>query len=142
MSFAELLTGNRLVRKAADTMLARFSRKRTLYLDRTDPAELQNRTLMELVHRAKGTKFGREHGFESIATVADYQARVPVRDYEAFWNDYWQPVFPRLENVTWPSRIPYYALSSGTTSGTTKFVPISNRAVRRFRDGTPRRARC
>jgi hypothetical protein len=27
--------------------------------------------------------------------------------------------------VTWPGRIPYLALSSGTTSGTTKYIPVS-----------------
>ena len=124
-TFAELSTGNRLVRKAADAVLARFSRKRTLYLDRVDAAELQQQTLLNLVRKARRTRFGREHDFDSIRSVADYQARVPVRDYEAFWKEYWQAAYPHLDNVTWPGRIPYYALSSGTTSGTTKYVPVS-----------------
>jgi hypothetical protein len=32
--------------------------------------------------------------------------------------------------VSWPGRIPYFALSSGTTSGTSKYVPVSD-AMRR-----------
>src|SRR5262249_60986507 len=33
--------------------------------------------------------------------------------------------YPRLDNITWPGWVPYYALSSGTTSGTTKYIPVT-----------------
>lgn len=125
MSFADVLTGNRLVRKAADAFLARFARQRTLSLDALDVPAAQERALLKLVRTARHTRFGREHDFAGIRSVADYQARVPVRDYEAFWKSYWQAAYPRLENATWPGWIPYYALSSGTTSGTTKYIPVS-----------------
>ena len=32
---------------------------------------------------------------------------------------------PALDDITWPGKIPYYALSSGTTSGATKYIPVS-----------------
>ena len=64
------------------------------------------------------------------ATSRDYQARVPLRRYEDFWRDWWQPAFPRLDDVTWPGRVPYFALSSGTTSGTTKYIPVTRPMVR------------
>jgi len=130
MSFAELVTGNRVVRKAADRLLARFARKRTEFLDRTDAGELQHQTLLALVRRAQETKFGKEHDFAGIASVLDYQQRVPVRDYEAFWTGYWQQSYPRIENITWPGKVPYYALSSGTTSGSTKYIPITQEMLR------------
>jgi hypothetical protein len=57
--------------------------------------------------------------------VCDYQQRVPLRTYEQFWQDYWRPALPRLRDISWPGLIPYFALSSGTTSGTTKYVPVS-----------------
>jgi hypothetical protein len=81
--------------------------------------------LLRLVRLAADTKFGCDHHFGSIRTIADYQRRVPVRDYEAFWDEYWQPAFPHLTNRTWPGAIPYLALSSGTTSGSTKYIPVS-----------------
>jgi hypothetical protein len=130
MSFLDLVTGNRLVRKAADALLARFARKRTLFLDQADAAELQHNTLLALVARAQRTRFGREHDFASIRSVDDFQLRVPIRDYEAFWKEYWEPVYPHVEDVTWPGRIPYYALSSGTTSGATKYVPVSKEMLK------------
>jgi hypothetical protein len=94
-------------------------------LDHLDPVAAQRATLLRLVKQAQDTRFGCEHGFAWIHSIADYQHRVPIRDYEAFWHQYWQPAFPYLDSVTWPGRIPYFALSSGTTSATTKYIPVS-----------------
>src|SRR5262249_20415252 len=88
-----------------------------------------------LIHKARDTRFGRAHQFDEIRTIEEYQQAVPVRDYEVFWRDYWQPVFPKLEGATWPDPIPYYALSSGTTSGTTKYLPISREMLAPNRRG-------
>jgi hypothetical protein len=62
--------------------------------------------------------------------VADFQRAVPLRSYEAFWAEWWEEPFPRLRGVTWPDPIPWFALSSGTTSGRTKFVPLSAASLR------------
>jgi len=99
-------------------------------LRRLDPVESQRRTLLDLLRRAAATRFGRDHGFDRIADVAAFQAAVPLRRYEAMWREYWQPAFPVLRDVSWPGGIPFFALSSGTTSGTSKYVPVSD-AMRR-----------
>jgi hypothetical protein len=114
-----------LIRRAADFAFGRYARRRIRTLDRLDVADEQRRSLLHLVRHARNTRFGREHDFHRIRTVADYQRRVPLSDYDAFWQGYWQPAFPTLGDVTWPGPIPYIALSSGTTSGTTKYVPVS-----------------
>ncbi len=103
---------------------------RTPELARQDPAAAQRHVLATLLHRARHTGFGREYGFETLHSVTAYQQRVPLRRYEAFWQDWWQPSFPRLRGVTWPSRIPYFALSSGTSGGPTKYIPVSTATVR------------
>src|SRR5204863_2116224 len=74
---------------------------------------------------ARATRFGRDHGFGRIRCVADYQQCVPLRDYEAFWGEYLGPSFPHLAGVTWPGRVPYFALSSGTTGHSTKYIPVT-----------------
>jgi hypothetical protein len=125
MSLLQYLAGRSCVRRAADGVFARFACRRVVALDQCPVEAVQRATLLRLVRRARYTRFGRDHGFAGIRTVADYQARVPLRDYEAFWRDYWQPAFPYLDDVSWPGPIPYLALSSGTTSGTTKYLPIS-----------------
>lgn len=102
-----------------------YARWRRRKLAKMDPAATQQRQLLKLVAKARNTRFGRDHDFAGIKTVADFQARVPLRRYEQMWTEYWQPAFPTLDNVSWPGRIPYFAVSSGTTSGTSKYLPLT-----------------
>jgi hypothetical protein len=113
------------LRRLADAAARRYARWRVGQLDRQRTDQVQRQTLLQLVRRARHTAFGRNHGFGTIRGVRDYQLRVPLRDYEAFWNEYWCGPFPHVQGITWPGRIPYFALSSGTTSGTTKYIPVS-----------------
>ncbi|GGG24479.1 hypothetical protein GCM10010964_10670 [Caldovatus sediminis] len=110
----------------ATPLLRAYAALRLARLRAMDPAPTQERLLLRLVRRADRTRFGRDHGFAAIRTVADFQARVPLRRYEAFWDAYWRPAYPVLEDLTWPGRIPYFALSSGTTSGRNKFIPVTH----------------
>jgi hypothetical protein len=121
----ERLSGSGLVRGAADALFGRYTRLRVARLDRYPAACSQEQTLHRLVRQAARTRFGRDHGFATIRTVADYQRRVPLRHYDAFWGEYWRPAFPHLTNCTWPGQVPYLALSSGTTTGATKYIPVS-----------------
>jgi hypothetical protein len=121
----ERLAGNRLARRAADVGFGVYARSRVSRLDGCGAARQQEKTLLRLVRQAAHTRFGRDHRFAGIRTVADYQCQVPLREYEGFWKDYWQPTFPHLTNATWPGSAPYLALSSGTTTGSTKYIPVS-----------------
>ncbi len=111
-------------------LLRAYARRRLRALRRADPAETQRRLLLSLVSRARDTRFGRDHGFGAVRTLSEYRRRVPVRDYDAFWEDYWKGPFPRLRDCTAPGPIPYFALSSGTTTGATKYIPVSRETVR------------
>jgi hypothetical protein len=90
-----------------------------------DPVRAQEREWSRLVARASGTRFGVDHGFASLRSIADFQKAVPLRRYDDFWKSYWKPAFPVIENVTWPGRVPYFAVTSGTTSGASKFIPVT-----------------
>ncbi len=114
----------------ATPLLRLYGRRRRARLAAADPAADQRRALRGLVRHARTTRFGRDHGFDGIGDVAAFQARVPLRRYEDFWRDYWQAAFPILDGVTWPGVIPYFAVTSGTTTGTTKYIPCSAAMVR------------
>ena len=114
----------------ARALLAQLARRRLAELGRQDVRTTQERLLRALLARAQATRFGRAHGFSAIRTVADFRARVPLRDYDAMWRAYWEPAFPRLEGVSWPGPIRFFALSSGTTTGVTKYLPVSDAMVR------------
>lgn len=120
-----LSLSTQFVRQVADRALGWYARRRVQQVDRLDADRVQERILRRLVRRAEKTEFGSQHGFDRIDSVAAYQSRVPLRDYEAFWEEYWQKRFPHLQGVTWPEFIPYFGLSSGTTSGATKYLPLS-----------------
>ena len=98
-------------------------------IGRIDPVAEQTRQLEHLIDRACDTAFGRAHDFPRLTGVTDFQAAVPLRRYEDFWRDWWQPAFPMLVDVSWPGQIPYFALSSGTTTGVTKYLPVSRDMV-------------
>ena len=106
-------------------LLLRRAARRRDKLARLHAVDAQERVLRGLIRRAAGTRFGRDHGFASIRNVSDFQARVPLRNYDAMWSDYWQAAFPRLDGVSWPGPIRHLALSSGTTTGKTKYLPVT-----------------
>ena len=99
---------------------------RSFVLQTRDPADAQAWVLKGLIRRAEMTRFGQDHAFVSIENVSDFQRRVPLRRYEDFWRAYWQPDFPRLVDCTWPGIIPYFARTSGTTAGVSKYIPCSD----------------
>jgi hypothetical protein len=124
-SWLRHLAPARPARQLADAVMGRYAARRIAQLDAMKIGPVQERTLLRLVRRARNTRFGRDHDFARIRSVADYQRRVPLREYEAFWADYWCGPYPSLRGVTWPGPVPYFALSSGTTSGATKYIPVS-----------------
>ena len=109
----------------ATWLLRLYARRRLRHLARMDARQAQGRALSSLIRRGRGTKFGRDHGFSTIRTLDEYRSRVPLRDYDAFWEAYWREPFPRLADCTWPGRVPWFAVSSGTSTGTTKYIPVS-----------------
>lgn len=114
----------------ATPLLRGYAKLRAARLARTTAAQQQRRQLMRLVRAARGTQFGRDHDFAGIASVADFQSRVPLRRFEDFHARYFASSFPVLTDVTWPGTVPYFAVSSGTSSGRTKHIPVSRAMLR------------
>jgi len=88
------------------------------------PNEVQEELLFGLIDKAKDTEIGKEFDFTSIKTYAEFANRVPVSNYEQYHE--------RIErsrqgenNIFWPNPIKWFAKSSGTTSGKSKFIPVS-----------------
>jgi len=105
------------------------ARLRCRELARSRPVRVQERVLGRLVRKARRTRFGHDHHFDRISSVADFQREVPIRTYEELWDSYLRDRYPVFEDLTWPGRIPFLALSSGTTRGATKYIPVSAEMV-------------
>ncbi len=123
------LAGSRPVRHLVNAGFHLHARLRRSTLETLDARSAQERTLLRLVRTARGTRFGRDHGFDRIDGIDGFQKAVPLRTYEALWDDYLRLSYPVFENLTWPGRIPFLALTSGTTQGATKYIPVSREMV-------------
>ncbi|WP_276877644.1 GH3 auxin-responsive promoter family protein [Chryseobacterium joostei] len=87
----------------------------------------QEDLLISLVSTAQKTLFGREHNFENIHSVKEFQDSVPVADYEDL-KPYIERVKKGQANILWTETPEYFAKTSGTTSGS-KYIPISKEGM-------------
>jgi hypothetical protein len=86
----------------AEAVWTASGRRHLARLDRLAPDRCQRRILLGLVHRALATRFGRDHDFRRIRSIADFRRLVPLYSRAELWRQYWQPVYPHLAGATWP----------------------------------------
>lgn len=98
-----------------------------------DPTGPQARVLAHLLKRARGTAFGRDVGLASVRTKQDFQSAVPITDYSGM-EPWWTRARHGEADVSWPGRIPYFGISSGTTAGE-KYLPISAETIKTNKRG-------
>jgi GH3 auxin-responsive promoter len=108
-------------------------RRRRLERVSRNAIAVQEATLRRLVATARDTEFGLAHGFARIRSVADYQTRVPLRDYLAF-KPLWDAALAGATDVTWPGRTSMWVKTSGTTAGD-KAIPVTREAYLSHRRG-------
>lgn len=87
------------------------------------PIAAQEKTLQQLVKKAQGTAFGKDHDFAKITDYTAFKERVPVRDYEGI-RPYIEKILSGEEDVLWPGKPLYLSKTSGTTSGA-KYIPLT-----------------
>lgn len=92
-----------------------------------NPIKAQHDVLMDLVHKARNTAFGRDHNFTNIKNYSDFRALVPVRDYEGL-RPYVDKAVAGESDILWPGKPLYFSKTSGTTSGV-KYIPISKESM-------------
>lgn len=89
--------------------------------------EDQEKLLLNLVKNAENTAFGKNHQFNQIKSVEDFQSQVPISDYENL-----KPYIDKIKNgekdILWQGKPKYFAKTSGTTSGA-KYIPISKEGM-------------
>jgi len=92
------------------------------------PVEVQHELFTRLIDEASLTRFGLEHHFSSIKKVRDFKSAVPIRKYEDF-KPYIDKLLEGEQNILWPSRVKWFAKSSGTTDDRSKYIPVSREAL-------------
>lgn len=114
------------IKSIAAKIFARRIYKKTLsWSDK--PVETQLKVFKDLIKNAKKTEFGKDHHFDTIKTIADFQKNVPIRDYEDL-KSYIEKVKLGQENILWKGKPIYFAKTSGTTSGA-KYIPLTKESM-------------
>ena len=97
---------------------------------RLDPIKAQTKELKKLLTKASNTAFGEHYHFEEILNSSDifdaYRENVPIFDYNSMYKNWWFRALNGETFVSWPGKVKYFALSSGTSEASSKFIPITN----------------
>jgi hypothetical protein len=105
-----------------------------LRLSRNAPDRQQLRVLKKLLKKARFTEFGQHYRFDEILLSKDpahrFQELVPVHDYNKIYNQWWKKTLDGIPDVAWPGKVPFYALSSGTSEAASKYIPVTKEMLR------------
>jgi hypothetical protein len=103
---------------------------KALGLPPRSPKRSQMRVLKKLLRRARYTEFGQKFGFEQILQSKHagkaFQQNVPAYNYNKIYKEWWHKSLEGQADITWPGKIKFFALSSGTSEAASKYIPITN----------------
>ncbi|MFN6946633.1 MAG: GH3 auxin-responsive promoter family protein [Cytophagaceae bacterium] len=95
----------------------------------TQPYDVQEKIFKNLISVASNTEWGRKHHFSAIKNQQQFSENVPVSSYEEMF-PFIERVMKGEQNVLWPSKIKWFAKSSGTTNAKSKFIPVSKESLK------------
>ena len=105
-----------------------------LGLRKSDHRKQQLRVLKKLLKKARFTEFGQKFHFDKILLSPQpdkaFQESVPTYDYNRIYEEWWKKTLEGVHDVTWPGKIKYYALSSGTSESASKYIPVTKEMLR------------
>lgn len=97
----------------------------------------QLRVLERLLRRSINTAFGDHYNFGKILDKDDivkaFKETVPVHDYNSIFSNWWYRQLNGESFVTWPGKVKYYALSSGTSEASSKYIPVTPDMIKAIR---------
>lgn len=99
------------------------------------PQTYQRHALRQLLERGQYTAFGKNYGFGEILSkeidfLKVFRERVPIHTYTDMHDQWWHRCQNGEENVTWPGKVKYFALSSGTSESASKHIPVTQDMIK------------
>ncbi len=109
---------------------------------RFDGYAAQLKVLRKLLKKAELSAFGERYKFHEILKEKDivraFQERVPTHDYQSMFQQWWYRSLNGEGFVTWPGRVKYFALTSGTSESSSKHIPVTGDMIRAIRKASIR----
>ena len=98
------------------------------------PKKQQMRVLKKLLSKARFTEFGQKYLFDQVLLSRHpgktFQKVVPVYNYEKIYREWWCRARDGRPDVCWPGTIKFFALSSGTSEASSKYIPITKDLIK------------
>lgn len=99
------------------------------------PLDLQKNELLKLLITAENTAFGQYHDFDEILQeikdpdhskfLRTFKENIPIYDYDLIFDRWWSKSHSGERDICWPGKVKYYALSSGTSGDSSKYIPVT-----------------
>ena len=110
--------------------------------NKIDAHTAQKKVLQKLLKKAQHTAFGEHYNYCDILKQEDlmkaYQENVPVFDYNSMFRKWWFRSVNGEAYVSWPGRVKYFALTSGTSEASSKQIPVTSDMIRAIRKSSIR----
>jgi len=94
-----------------------------------DGCKAQQAVLKKLLRKAQFTHFGEAYNFSELLRsknlIEDFQKTIPVHDYNSIFKKWWYRSLNGEAFVTWPGKVKHFALSSGTSEASSKYIPVT-----------------
>ncbi|MBE7173360.1 MAG: GH3 auxin-responsive promoter family protein [Williamsia sp.] len=102
---------------------------KALRLPIRSPRRQQIRVLKKLLKKARFTEFGQQYRFDEILLsnhpVKKFRDLVPTFNYNTIYEHWWHRTLEGKRDVCWPGKVKYFALSSGTSEASSKYIPVT-----------------
>jgi hypothetical protein len=85
-------------------------------------------TLKMLLRYGKQTQYGKKRGLAQAYTYEKFVQKIPVNTYDTLKGDI-QKMMQGEQNLLWPTRINWFAKTSGSAEDKSKFIPVSKEAL-------------
>ncbi len=96
---------------------------------RTKPDKQQASALKKLIRSAQYTSLGETYDFGGMLkkkdVVSAFRQQVPINDYNSIHQQWWYRALNGEAFVSWPGKVKYFALSSGTSEASSKYIPVT-----------------
>lgn len=103
-----------------------------------DTHKAQEKVLEMLLKKAENTAFGQHYHFTDILKAPDrkkaFAQKVPLHGYEKMHDEWWKDQLDGKENISWPGKTLYYAVSAGTTGKNSKKLPVTDELLKSIRE--------
>ncbi len=128
-----------IIKKAYELRSIPIDAKKMMQID---PYTTQVKVLKKLLKKAQFTAFGEYYNFAEKLNRQDvveaFQNTVPVYDYNSMFRQWWFRALNGEPFVTWPGRVKYFALTSGTSEASSKQVPVTGDMIKAIRRASVR----